>query len=509
MDPQQRAKLKAAVDAAKAGDRDEARALVEDILSEDDSSVQAWLLLARISSDRDEQVMALNTVLELDPGNERARAQLDKMGAREVAAEDEVIPGVTRRQVMLVGVVLGAVLLLVIIVIVAATASSNAANTEATRVVLLSTEFESTARALGTIDAIATVTGIFEATQAELTANPRTATPSPAQPRPPTLPPEFTPTPTVTPLISPTPLPSPPPEAVGRILGWGGFDTVQDGYLPVLNIPLSNPAGRSVLSGTSRGENVTRLDNGQILYGRYVSDQFSAELHTLDVEAGTHTLLASVGWPASVEGGVPSRTNMPSVGAGGNFVAFIGQDFNSSSYEVYLYDRSFSGQPEALQRLTADDKNYSFPTMSPNGTQIIVARSENNPDFPARDLYVINVATQAIEPLTFDGDAIYEDMPRYSPDGTRIAYVKRSSPDAPGDIYIRDLSGSTGGEINVTGDAESDDIYPVWSPNGRFLAFASNRSDGYQIFILDGNSGTLYQFTTEAGAEFYPGVWVQ
>jgi serine/threonine-protein kinase len=62
---------------------------------------------------------------------------------------------------------------------------------------------------------------------------------------------------------------------------------------------------------------------------------------------------------------------------------------------------------------------------------------------------------------------------RVSPDGTRLAFVKAA------DIWVYDMSLKT--QIRITSDAAID-ADPVWSPDGRRITFASNRTGTMDIY---------------------------
>jgi hypothetical protein len=81
--------------------------------------------------------------------------------------------------------------------------------------------------------------------------------------------------------------------------------------------------------------------------------------------------------------------------------------------------------------------------------------------------------------------------PRWSPDGSRIAAERLSTGNR--DIVILDRDGSVCMEI--TGDRASD-AYPAWSPDGRFVIFASDRTGIWNLFAttmddpaVDGSTG--------------------
>ena len=70
--------------------------------------------------------------------------------------------------------------------------------------------------------------------------------------------------------------------------------------------------------------------------------------------------------------------------------------------------------------------------------------------------------------------------PTWSPDGRRIAFT--SNRDGNYEIYIMNADGT--GQSNVTNHPASDN-YPAWSPDGHKLAFISNRGGGYDIYVVD------------------------
>jgi TolB protein len=70
-----------------------------------------------------------------------------------------------------------------------------------------------------------------------------------------------------------------------------------------------------------------------------------------------------------------------------------------------------------------------------------------------------------------------DDYPVWSPDGKRIAYT--SNRDRNLEIYI--LDPVTGHEENVTRSSAIDN-FPAWTPDGR-LSFVSNRDAGFDIYV--------------------------
>lgn len=91
--------------------------------------------------------------------------------------------------------------------------------------------------------------------------------------------------------------------------------------------------------------------------------------------------------------------------------------------------------------------------------------------------------------------------PRLSPDGTKVALDIR---DQENDIWVADLSRQT--LTRLTFDP-ANDFYPVWTPDGRYIIFNSNRGGGGDIFRqrADGTGQIERLTTTLAGtAPHYP-----
>src|SRR5688572_13582893 len=65
--------------------------------------------------------------------------------------------------------------------------------------------------------------------------------------------------------------------------------------------------------------------------------------------------------------------------------------------------------------------------------------------------------------------------PAISPDGSRIAFRYR------GDVWIVSAGGGTA--VRITDHVEMDDM-PVWSPDGKWVAFTSDRFGSPDVFAI-------------------------
>ena len=87
--------------------------------------------------------------------------------------------------------------------------------------------------------------------------------------------------------------------------------------------------------------------------------------------------------------------------------------------------------------------------------------------------------------------------PHVSPDGRKLAFASTGRREA---IYLAGLQGEDPQQVT---DGIGKTRAPRWSPDGKSLAFYSNRSGRYEIWTIAADGGGLRQMTRAAGA----GAW--
>ncbi|MGI8480555.1 MAG: hypothetical protein ACR2MF_00560, partial [Chthoniobacterales bacterium] len=129
---------------------------------------------------------------------------------------------------------------------------------------------------------------------------------------------------------------------------------------------------------------------------------------------------------------------------------------------------------ESVRRVS--DFGYN-PVWSPDGKEVLLAtESVIQPSTrPTKSqLWTINVSNGDRHLIT-EGDAL---QPNWSPHGHRIAYWSRSQGEQ-GDVWTISADGSNA--VRVTSEAAMD-WNPIWSPDGKYLYFCSDRSGNMNLW---------------------------
>jgi len=114
------------------------------------------------------------------------------------------------------------------------------------------------------------------------------------------------------------------------------------------------------------------------------------------------------------------------------------------------------------------------PAFSPDGNRIAVDASWAGP----RRIWAVDRLGHNPQQLTSDtSEGSHHVRPRWSPDGTRIAFQNIEK--TKFDVRVFDLTHSR--SFWVTNDAVQD-LNPVWSPLGKFVYFSSYRGGGINIW---------------------------
>jgi serine/threonine protein kinase len=157
--------------------------------------------------------------------------------------------------------------------------------------------------------------------------------------------------------------------------------------------------------------------------------------------------------------------------------ASLQYEFSASETGVVAYRTggSVSGQLAWLDRsgriaaTIGPIGDYLNPELSPDAKSVAVERGGQNGN---RDIWLLDLAREVFTRFTFDQAMHY--MPVWSPDGKRIAYA--ANPDARFHVYVKDTNGAGGPKVlyNSTENAAPYD----WSRDGRTLLYRTVPPNG-------------------------------
>ncbi len=156
---------------------------------------------------------------------------------------------------------------------------------------------------------------------------------------------------------------------------------------------------------------------------------------------------------------------------------------------------------EEVRRISVPLNGLTTPAWSPDGKRIVFTGYDGG----ITDLFVVNADGSDLHRLTNDK---YADLqPAWSPDGKTIAFATDRGPVTDfttlkfGNMRIA-LYHLDNGTIDVLRHMEDGkSIDPVWAPDGKSIAFVSDRSGISNVFLYDLSDSDVYQLT-----DVYTGV---
>ena len=254
------------------------------------------------------------------------------------------------------------------------------------------------------------------------------------------------------------------------------------------------------------------------------------KLYTLDVATGAVMRLTS---------GADHRDEDPSWSPDGGMVAFATNRFDHATFDIAVTDR----RGASVSRVTSHAAFEQHPTWASDGRKVLFSSEQDGTQavfearldgtavtrlsegverrlMPAeapggRRLAFTKGTAEGLQVLLHDresntdraltGGPIGAARPRWSPDGSRLAYYRLGNPGRY--VEVLDVASAHAVPIRVEGLATLSD--PDWSPDGRFLVAAGAPEAGdaadWDLVLLDVETpGRAFRLTTGAGSDRAP-----
>ena len=266
------------------------------------------------------------------------------------------------------------------------------------------------------------------------------------------------------------------------------------GTVVVLGAPLATPGGPTPATpiATAPPQGTLQPGQGAIVYD-YPPDEAElqpADLYTIDPSgAGKQRLTDTADMSEAQPRWSPDRRQVV-------YTASTAVTDTTGPWGLWVLDVA----TRQRRQITTGPKHYE-PTWRPDGGLIAFTNIKLfGSIYGATEIDVVAPDGTGLRPLIWSLDPNSGVVnPAWSPDGTRIAVTLISNL-AGGELYVVNVDGS--GSRRLFAHPGWDDIDPIWSPNGRYVAFASGPAIGtattHDIWVLDtktGVAGTVARHT--------------
>lgn len=205
-------------------------------------------------------------------------------------------------------------------------------------------------------------------------------------------------------------------------------------------------------------------------------------------------LLISLALVAALSAGPASAGAF--LGTNGKIAFTSNRDGND---EIYTMIPGDTGAPTQLTHTVYPSDNET-PAFSADGTRIVFERN--------KEVWIMNADGTGQRQLTTD--PAFDHDPTFSPNGKKIAFLTRRGVDSPpgvDNIWLMNANGSQQTRL-TSGSSVSE---PTWSPDGTRIAFVKGAVVGTsgQLWVIDPASpgaGTQYTFSNTGNVDTSVGV---
>jgi len=205
--------------------------------------------------------------------------------------------------------------------------------------------------------------------------------------------------------------------------------------------------------------------------------------------------LRKLAWPGADAGALAWTTD------GRDLIATV-----AVNIPLPLYRIPVAGGP--AQPLTWSGPGSTFPAVAPQGHRLAFVRSYRDTNIWQVSLDLVGRGQPAMQRLA--SSSFREVAPDYSPDGKRLAF--HSNRGGSVQVWTADADGARATQLTSM-DQMATTGTPRWSPDGQYIAFDSNAGGSTHIYVIKADGGQPRALTTGSSNNFvaswsHDGRWI-
>ncbi|MFC2136054.1 TolB family protein [Bacteroidota bacterium] len=185
--------------------------------------------------------------------------------------------------------------------------------------------------------------------------------------------------------------------------------------------------------------------------------------------------------------------NLPDNIDHGGVIAYTYQPLQGGIHQIYTINEDGTGNHQIVE----SNIGLNHHDWSRDGTRIVCVGYIGS-NFNTWSIHVFNADGTGLIRLTATSN-VYDNEPRWSPDGSRIAFTRIFPNDNfREEIWLMNPDGSNQHSIEIGGNVSD------WSTDGNRLLYAGVNGDNYDIFTCDLNGENIVQLTDTNLNESFP-----